>query len=52
MEAHPRDKHYNSVKSTFWSFFMVFWNEATFVTYGWNRQDRKVQLKSTVVCDS
>ena len=47
MEAHPRDKHYNAVKSTFFELLkslMVFWNEATFVTYGWNGQDRKSRL--------
>ena len=31
---------------------MVFWNQGTFVTYGWNGQERKVQLLSAVVCDS
>ena len=30
---------------------MVFWNQATFVTYGWNGQERKVRLLSAVVCD-
>ena len=31
---------------------MVFWNQATFVTYGWNGQERKARLLSAVVCDS
>ena len=30
---------------------MVFWNQATFVTYHWNGQERKAQLLSAVVCD-
>ena len=41
MEAHPRDKQYFL---ELLKFLMVFWNEAAFVTYGWNRQDRKAQL--------
>ena len=28
-----------------------FWNQATFVTYSWNGQERKVQLLSGIVCD-
>ena len=30
---------------------MVFWNQATFVTYDWKGQERKAQLLSAVVCD-
>ena len=30
---------------------MVFQNQATFVTYGWNGQERKASLLSAVVCD-
>ena len=44
MGACPRGKHYNAVKKYFFELLkslMVFWNEATFVTYGWNGQDRK-----------
>ena len=31
---------------------MVFWNQATFVTYNRNGQERKAQFLSVVVCDS
>ena len=31
---------------------MVFWNQATFVTYGWNGQERKARLLSVAVSGS